>query len=203
MPFGTIVAWCLAIALIAGGIAMMYARTGRWASILLGAIYLIFSLASIPSMIVAPANPVLYVIFFEKFSVVCGALAVYGATEKDAARSEALSRAARIGLGVCTISFAWAQIVYLQYTASLVPKWIPPNQVFWTNLTTIAFALAGLAMLINRQAPLAIRLMTLMLALFGVLVWVPRIITHPETLSNWNEIAANYLITGAAWMVAR
>jgi len=43
----------------------------------------------------------------------------------------------------------------------------------WAILTTIAFALAAVATLINRQARLAIRLMALMLALFGVLVWIP------------------------------
>jgi hypothetical protein len=41
--------------------------------------------------------------------------------------------------------------------------------MFWAILTTIAFALAALAMLINRQAKLATRLMTFMLGLFAVL----------------------------------
>jgi hypothetical protein len=100
------------------------------------------------------------------------------------------------------VSFAWAQIVYLQYTASLVPAWIPPNQVFWTNFTTVAFALAALAMLINRQARLAMRLLAVMTALFGVLVWVPLIVAHPATLANWSEIGENYLIAAAAWLVA-
>jgi hypothetical protein len=57
-------------------------------------------------------------------------------------------------------------------------------------------------MLLNRQARLAIRLMTLMLALFGVSVWVPRLIAHPEAHGNWSEFALTCLITGAAWVVA-
>jgi hypothetical protein len=77
---------------------------------------------------------------------------------------------ARLGLGVCAISFTLAQIFYLRFTADLVPRWIPPNQMFWVILTTIAFALAALAILINRQARFAIRLMALMLLLFVVLV---------------------------------
>jgi hypothetical protein len=44
--------------------------------------------------------------------------------------------------------------------------------------------------------------MTLMLALFGVLVWIPRLIAHPEAHLNWSEFALTFLITGAAWMVA-
>ncbi|HEV2992558.1 MAG TPA: hypothetical protein VG759_29270 [Candidatus Angelobacter sp.] len=83
----------------------------------------------------------------------------------------------------------------------MVPKWIPPNQMFWAVLTTIAFGLAAIAILINRQARLAIRLMTLMLALFGVVVWIPRLIAHPEAHMNWSELCLTFLITGAAWMV--
>jgi hypothetical protein len=139
---------------------------------------------------------------FEQLAVVCGALAVYAAGERDAARANVLGRAARSGLGVCAVSFAWAQVVYLQYTASLVPAWIPPNQVFWTNLTTLAFALAAVAMLIDRQARLAMRLLAAMTALFGVLVWLPLIAAHPAMLSNWSEISENYLIAAAAWLVS-
>ena len=113
-----------------------------------------------------------------------------------------LGRLARLGLGVCAISFTLSQIIYLRFTAELVPRWIPPNQMFWAILTTIAFALAALAILINRQARPAVRLMTLMLLLFGVLVWVPRLITHPEAHLNWSELALTFLIAGAAWMVA-
>jgi hypothetical protein len=55
-------------------------------------------------------------------------------------------------------------------TAALVPKWIPPNQMSWAILTTIAFAVATIAILINCQARLALMLKALMLTLFGVLV---------------------------------
>jgi hypothetical protein len=140
--------------------------------------------------------------FFEQFSMVCGAVAVYASTESDAARSASFGRAARIALGLCAISFTLAQIFYLKFTAELVPTWIPPNQMFWAILTTIAFALAALAILSNRQSRLAMRLMALMLALFGILVWVPILIVRPEAHGNWSEFALNFQITGAAWAVA-
>jgi hypothetical protein len=109
---------------------------------------------------------------------------------------------ARIGLGVSAISFTLGQALLLRDTAKLVPKWIPPSQMFWAILTTIAFALAAIAILIHRQARLAIRLMTLMLALFGVLVWIPHVIAHPEAHFNWSECLLTFLIAGASWMVA-
>ncbi len=202
LPFATIFAGCLAVAQIAAGIGMLFPRTARLASIVLGVVYGLFSLACIPGIIAAPRVYAQYGGFFEWFSLVCGAIAVYAATETDAARSATLGRVARLGLGLCAVSFTLAQIVYLRFTASLVPTWIPPNQMFWTILTTIAFALAAVAILINRQARLAMRLMTLMLALFGILVWIPALIAHPHEHGNWSEFALNFLITGAAWLVS-
>jgi uncharacterized membrane protein YphA (DoxX/SURF4 family) len=202
LPFGTIVGGVLMVAQIAGGIGMLLPRTARPASIVLGIVYALFSLACIPGIIAAPAVFDQYDGFFEQFSLLCGALAVYAVTEPNAARSAALGRAARLGLGLCAVSFTLAQVIFLHPTADLVPKWIPPNQMFWAILTTIAFALAAIAILINLKARLALRLMTLMLALFGLLVWVPLLIAHPEAHLNWSEFAINYLITGATWMVA-
>jgi hypothetical protein len=66
----------------------------------------------------------------------------------------------------------------------------------------VAFALAALAILINRHARLALRLMALMTALFGALVWVPLLVAHPRSHSNWSEFGLTLLITGAAWLVA-
>jgi hypothetical protein len=202
LPFGTIVGGCLMIVQIAGGIGMQYPRAARLASVILGIVYLLFSLACIPGIVAAPAIYVNYGSFFEQFSLLCGAIALFAATEANPARAVAFGRAARLGLGVCAISFTLSQILYLRVTTGLVPKWIPPNRTFWAILTTIAFAFAAIAILINRQARLAIRLMTLMLALFGVLVWVPRLIAHPEAHLNWSEFGLTLLITGAAWMVA-
>ena len=202
LPFGAIIGGCLMTAQIAGGIGMPYPRTARLASLILGLVYSLFSLACIPGIIAAPAVYATYGSFFEQFSLLCGAMALYAATETNPARALTFGRLARVGLGVSAISFTLGQVFYLRFTASLVPKWIPPNQMFWAILTTMGFALAAIAMLINRQARFAARLMTLMLALFGVLVWIPRLIAHPEAHGNWSEFVLTVLITGATWMVA-
>ncbi len=202
LPLGAIAGECLMLALVAGGIGIVFPRAARWASIVLIVVYAIFSLTCIPGIVAAPATYVQYGSFFEMFSLLCGAVAVYAASESSAARSAALGRAARIGLGLCAISFTLAQMFYLHFTATLVPTWIPPSQTFWAILTTIAFALAAVAILANIRARLALRLMTLMLGLFGLLVWVPLVIAHPESHSNWSEFALNFLIAGATWMVA-
>ena len=203
LPFGAIIGGDLMTAQIAAGVGMLYPRTAHLASVVLCVVYLCFSLACIPD-IIAASNPYERYggSFFQLFSLLCGAIALYAATEANPTRALVFGRVARIGLGVCAISFAFSQALFLRPTADLVPKWIPPSQMFWAILTTIAFALAATALLINRQARLAAGLMTLMLALFGVLVWIPRLVARPKAHFIWSEFALTFLITGAAWMVA-
>ena len=201
LPFGIIVGESLMIAQIAGGIGIQIPQSRRVASVVRGVVYLHFSLACIPGIVAAPNVYASYGSFFEQLSLFCGAISLYAASEVSAARAIALGRLARLGMGVCTISFTAAQMIYLRFTASLVPKWIPPNQMFWAMLTTVAFALAAIAILPNRRARLAMRLMALMLALFGLLVWVPRLIAHPEAHLNWSEFVLTFLIAGSAGIV--
>ena len=190
------------IAQIAGGLALLFPRGLRAASVTLGVVYLLFSLACIPDIVAAPRAYEHYGSFFEQFCLLCGAVALIAMSGSNAARSAALAQAARIGLGFSAISFTLAQIFYLRFTAELVPRRIPPNHTFWAILTTIAFAVAAAAILVNRRTRLAIRLMSLMIALFGVLVWVPLLITHPQATSQLVEFALTALIAGASWTVA-
>ncbi|HET9406607.1 MAG TPA: hypothetical protein VFO39_05180 [Candidatus Sulfotelmatobacter sp.] len=203
LPFGTIVGGVLMSAQIAGAIAMQFPRTWRLASVVLCVVYLCFSLACIPDIVAASNIYERYGgSFFVFFSLLCGAIALYAMAATNAARAVLFGRLARLGLGVCAISFTLGQALLLRETAQLVPTWIPPNQMFWAILTTVAFGLAAVAILINLQARLAMCLMTLMLALFGVIVWIPHVIAQPKAHFNWSECVLTFLVTGAAWMVA-
>jgi len=202
LPAGAAVGGCLMAVQIGGGIGIQHPRTAHAAAMVLGGVYLLFSVACIPGILGAPGVWEHYGSFFEQFSLLSGAIALYAATDGNRPRARKFGRAARIGLGICAVSFTLSQIFYLRFTAELVPKWIPPNQIFWAILTTVAFGLAAIAILIHRQARPALRLMTLMLALFGVLVWIPRLIAHPRAHGNWSEFTLTFLITGATWVVA-
>jgi uncharacterized membrane protein len=197
-PFGSIphaetLLYLTSALAIAGGVAMQWPRTVRTGALLLGALYLSITLLWLPHYVVKPLAFDYIPSISEEFSLVCAALIVYGGR---------FTRIGYYGFAICVIFFALAQVVYLQYTASLVPKWIPPGQIFWTNATTIFFALAAIALLIGRYALLASRLLTAMVVGFGLLIWVPACVTNPHKLSNWTELAANFGIAGAAWIVA-
>src|SRR5207244_10044829 len=115
---------------------------------------------------------------------------------------ERRTRMGRILLGMCVASCTLARAIYLGATAVLVPKWLPPGQMFWAVTTTVFFALAALALLTNRMALLAARLLTMMLVIFGLLVWVPLVLSDPHNHTNWSENAETFAIAGATWILA-
>lgn len=201
LPLGTVIGDCLMVVLIVSGLGLVLPTTVRSASVVFGIVNVIFTLTCVPGIIAHPTDYGPYVPFFEQLSVAVGALAIYASCVSAEPSSARLGQTVRILLGICTISFALAQVVYFKFTASLVPTWIPLGQEFWTILTTAAFGLAAIAMLVNVKARLATRLMTAMLALFGLLIWVPAVIAQPVH-GNWSELAINFLITGAAWVIA-
>lgn len=193
VPAGPALVTIAAIAEIAGGIAIQWQRTARTGGLVLGAAYLFFSLLCVPEIVRGPGAYEHWANFFEEFSLVCGALIIW--------RPEAL-RTGRVLLGVCCVSFTLAQLLYLSDTAAFVPAWIPPGQMFWAVLTTVAFALAALSLLAGIAALLAARLTTLMIAIFGIGVWLPMLIAHPDAHINWAGNAQNWLIGGAIWILA-
>ena len=110
--------------------------------------------------------------------------------------------AARISFGLCTASFTLEQAIYLGPTASLVPKWLPPSQMFWAIATCVPFGLAALGLLIDRKALLASRLLAIMLASFGIIVWLPLVIANPHSYFDLSETVETFAIAGTAWIVA-
>jgi hypothetical protein len=190
-----------AAALIFGGAAIQFRRAAKTGAAVLGAVYLVFALQCVPGIVTAPRIYNSWGNFFEQFSLVAGAAIVYTRLA-TASSGETLNRIGRILLGICAASFTLEQAIYLAATASLVPKWLPPSQMFWAVATTVLFALAAVALLTNRIALLATRLLTMMLLLFGLLVWVPLLLSDPHNHTNWSEITETFAIAGAAWILA-
>ncbi len=216
VPHPEIVLYIAAAIQLFGGLAIQWAPARRVGSFSLGSIYFIFAALSVPAIVAKPLVYNNWGSFFEHFSLVSGALIVFGAAGPnnregapracperltEGKESNGLARIGYVSFGICVVSFALEQLAYLSATASLVPKWIPPGQMFWAVTTTIAFALAAIAILFGRAALLASRLLTVMLIGFGLLVWLPIVISHPHTLFNWTESAETLAIAGVAWIV--
>ncbi|HEX5275335.1 MAG TPA: hypothetical protein VFW34_08665 [Candidatus Rubrimentiphilum sp.] len=186
---------------ILGGAAILWPGTARAGAVAVGTIYFIFALLGLPAIVAHPLVYNGYGNFFEQFSLASGAAIVYAC----AGSIGGTVRWARFGsyaFGVCLLSFALEQLFYLSATASLVPKWIPPGQMFWAIATTAAFASAAAALLTGFMVRLAARLTTAMLLGFGLLVWVPALVAVPHSFENWSEAIETLAIAASAWVVA-
>jgi|SRR5208283_2823974 len=195
------IVYAASAALIFGGAVIQVRRTAKAGASALGAAYLVFVLLCVPGIVAAPQIYNSWGNFFEQFSLLTGATLVY-ARLSSAWSPETLHRIGRIFLGICAASFTLEQAIYLNATTSLVPKWIPPSQMFWAVTTTVLFALAAVALVANRMALLATRLLTMMLVIFALLVWVPLVLSDPHSHTNWSENAETFAIAGAAWILA-
>jgi hypothetical protein len=195
------IVYAAAAVLIFGGAAIQFRQTAKAGAAILCAANLVFVLRCIPGIVAAPQIYNSWGNFFEQFCLLSGAAIAY-ARLSSTWPPETLDRIGRILMGICSISFALEQAFYLNPTAQLVPKWIPPTQMFWAIATTVFFAIAAVALLANRMALLASRLLTMMVVGFGLLVWMPLVLSNPHNHANWSEIAETFEIAGAAWILA-
>ena len=139
----------------------------------------------------------------EQLAIAAGGLIVYATTARiDAALAARLTRLGRLAFGVCALIFGGAHFVYMNLTAPLVPKWLPPSQVFWGYATGVCFFAAAVAILTGVKARLAAILLTAMLASFALLVHEPMLLADHTSHGNWTESAVNLAEIGAAWVVA-
>jgi uncharacterized membrane protein YphA (DoxX/SURF4 family) len=200
-PSGGVFVYLAAAAQVFGGAALLLGRLAKAGALVLGVTYLIFALLWVPKIVSAPQVYDSWGNFFEQFSLVTGAFIVY-ASLSPAWTPARVAQTGRVLFGICVASFTLEQALYLNGTAHFVPAWIPPNQMFWAVFTTVAFALAAVAILTNLMALLAARLTTAMIVLFGLLIWAPQLLAHPNDHVNWAGTAENFAIAGAAWILA-
>ncbi len=142
-----------------------------------------------------------------QLAVTAGGLIIYATSARidvkiDAALAARLTRIGQLAFGVCTLIWGGAHFVYMNLTAPLVPKWLPPGQMFWGYLTGVCFLAAGLAILTGVKARIAAIMLTAMIASFGLFANGPMLVADPSSHWNWTESALNLALIGVAWVVA-
>ena len=204
-PARTEFAYAVAVFMLVAGAAVEWRRTLPWAAAAITAYWLV--------VVVVLMNGRVWLAHYAEFlpyestaiqlAIAAGGLIVYANTARiDAGRAARLTRIAQIAFGICALVFGTAHFLYMTLTAPLVPKWLPPSQEFWAYATGIFHIAAGLAILTGVKARLGAILLTVMYALFSVMVHIPMAIADPANHWIWNENAVNVALIGAAWVVA-
>jgi uncharacterized membrane protein len=204
-PARTALAYAAGAFMLVAGLALEWRRTAASAAAALAAYFgVVVALGMDARLIVS--HPGLYLVYeniAEQLATAAGALIAYALlADFDETRRARLIRAGQVAFGLCAIVFGGAHFAYMQMTAPLVPKWLPPSQVFWAYATGVFQIAAGLAMILRLEARLAAILLTVMYALFALLVHLPRIVANPADTGAWIENATNLALIGVAWIAA-
>jgi uncharacterized membrane protein YphA (DoxX/SURF4 family) len=204
-PDRTVLAYAAAALMLVAGAAVEWRRSAAWGAAALTAYYalVVVVLMDGRAVLAHPAEFGSYSDVAEQLAIAAAGLIVYAANARiDPALAARLTRGGQLAFGLCALLFGGAHFVYLNLTVPLVPKWLPPSQVFWAYATGVGHIAAGLAILSGVQARLAAILLTAMYAAFTPLVHLPLLLANPSSHWIWSENALNLALTGVAWVVA-
>jgi uncharacterized membrane protein YphA (DoxX/SURF4 family) len=204
-PDRTVLAYAAAALMLIAGAAVEWRRTTVWGAAALTAYYAFVVIILMNGRLVLAHYAVYgtYEGLAEQLAIMAGGLIVYAASARiDAVQATRLTRLGQLVFGVCALIFGGAHFFYMNLTAPLVPKWLPPTQEFWAYATAVGHIAAGVAILTGVQARLAAILLTAMFASFTLLVHLPMLLADPSSHMNWTENAVNLVLTGVAWVVA-
>jgi uncharacterized membrane protein len=203
-PARTMLAYAVAAFMLVCGIALEWRKTTLWAAAALTAYYAIIVVLVMNVRLVLRNLEVYgaYDSMAEEIAIMAGAFIIWAnLADWDAVKKERFIRIAQIVFGVCAIFFGGAHFVYMDLTAPLIPKWLPPNQLFWGYATGVFHIAGGLAIVMNIRARLAAILLAVMYAIFTVVALPPGLFAR-STFFGWTEIATSVILVGVAWVVA-
>jgi len=204
-PARTALAYAAGAVIVIAAAAIQWRRTAAWGAAALAAYYALFVVFLMNGRLLLAhyAEYGTYENIAMPFAIAAGGLIVYTATANmEVPLAARLTRLGQLAFGVCTLVWGGAHFVYMNMTAPLVPKWLPPTQEFWGYATGIGFIAAGIAILTGIQARLAAILLTAMIGSFALLVHEPILFANHSIHWNWSESALNLALTGVAWIVA-
>lgn len=203
VPHRAALAYLAAACLLAAGVMIQWRRSATAGLPVLAVLYFIFALLWLPRVFGYPHIFGTWGGFLEEMALVVAAAVAYASLlPADSTSARRMARAGRLSFGVCVLSFGLGHFCAIPQTADMVPKWMPPGQQFWAVATGVAHLLAGVAILSGVLDVLGSRLLTVMLAAFGALVWAPALYAQPREHVVWAGNAINLALVGAAWVVA-
>lgn len=203
-PARTALAYAVAIFMLVAGIALEWRKTTLWAAAALAAYYGVIVVLVMNGRLVLRNLEIYgaYDSMAEQVAITAGAFILWASlAELDAATAARFIRIGQIAFGICAIFFGGAHFVYMNLTAPLVPKWLPPSQLFWGYATGVFHIAGGLAIIMNIRARLAAILLAVMYAIFTVFALVPGLLARSSFFA-WTEIATSVILVGVAWIVA-
>jgi uncharacterized membrane protein len=211
LPARQLCVYLFAVLLLIASVGLLMPRAAAVSAPVILVYLAIWALLGIPGIISAPLTFGGWYGFVEALSVLVGAWLLYammtGPSGLGSSSADRSIRVAQILFGLTCIFYGGSHFAYADYTAAMVPTWLPAHLGF-AYLTGLFHILAGICIVFAVIPNLAATLEAVMMSLFGLLVWVPTFLTQPRpkwavSLHNqWSELVVNLVLAAAAWVVA-
>lgn len=208
VPGRTALSYLAAVVMLVGGVGLLLEATVRWAVRLLFVYCIVWALLKVPALFVAPQIEAVWLGFGELAVLLAGAWVLFarlGCVGEDGWRrwvsGKSGVRAARYWFAVWLIPIGLSHIMYVKETMALVPAWLP-SRVFWAYLTGAGQIACGLGVLFGVLPKVAAICEAGMISIFGLLVWLPKVIGAPTVRLPWTAFLITWVIAAAAWVVA-
>ncbi len=161
-------------------------------------------LLGIPRVAAQPLSIVGWLGLFETLTTLAGAWLLHVQASASAAGGWADGASAvsiaRLVAGAAMVVFGLAHFAYADFTASMIPPWMPARLPL-AYLTGACHLAAGCALLLGIWPALAVRLEAIMMSAFIVLVHVPLVAAKPHDHGQWAELFLAAALSGAMWTV--
>jgi uncharacterized membrane protein len=199
--------------LLAASAGLCFSRTALPSALTIGAYHAIWAATSAPPILSKPLSIDAWYGFCEALTSLVGAWILYAllrwqsrAPQMPLASARAV-RAAQVLFGLNCIFYGCSHFAYADYTASMVPTWLP-GRLSFAYFTGLGHLAAGIAIIVGILPRLAASLEAIMMSLFGLLVWVPSLFAQPRPdwatppQNQWSELVVTLLLAASAWIVA-
>lgn len=205
---GALTGLCALLSL-ACGIGLLWRGSAATAArVLLALLLLCLVLLKLPDILRAPAVAVAYESCGETAVLVAAAWVLYASLATGWERrwlaflaGPSGARHARVLYGLAMLAFGVSHFAYLQFTATLVPAWLPVRTA-WVYFTGSAYIAAGVGLIAGVYARLAAALSALQMSLFTLLVWIPAVaVAHPNAAAL-RELADSWTLSAGGWVLA-
>ncbi|MGA8707096.1 MAG: hypothetical protein WB646_08930 [Steroidobacteraceae bacterium] len=202
-----------ALLLLAASVGVCFPRSALSSALTICAYQALWAVICALPVLAEPRSVGAWYGFCEALAPLIGAWIVYtllkwqlhGSAMPTAA--ERAVRWAQILFGLSCVFYGWSHFAYADYTASMVPAWLP-GPLGFAYVTGLCHMAAGIGIVFRILPRLAATLEAIMMSLFGLLVWVPSFFAYPRPAwatppqNQWSELVVNLLLAAAAWIVA-
>jgi uncharacterized membrane protein len=200
--------------LLLASAGICFERTASLSAGTIGAYLAVWTLTRAAPIFSEPLSVGSWYGIFEALGPFAGAWILYALLRRQGSvagtpfiASERAVRSAQIVFGLACIVYGLAHFAYADYTASMVPTWLP-GRLGSAYLTGVGHVAAGVGIMVGILPRLAATLEAIMMSLFGLLVWLPSLFAQPPPKwamppqNQWSEIIVTLLLAASAWIVA-